>query len=293
MRDFNNKVAVITGAGSGIGRALAVSLAKRGVRLAISDINSESVGATAQVCLELGARVRSYRLDVADRDAAYSHAVSVREEFGGVNLVINNAGVALDAPVLDMRWQDFDWLMGINFGGVANGTKAFLDDLIASGDGHLVNISSSVFGLVGIPSQSAYNAAKFAVRGFTESLRQEMIIGGFPVGVTCVYPGGIKTNIVAHGRGTGNTRVEREEAHKHFQKIAVTSPEGAAKAIIRGIEKNKPRVLIGPGARLFDAIPRLVGPRYEDVLAWASKRSPRSAEMAGSPSTPSGVEARV
>jgi len=283
LKDFTNKVAVITGAGSGIGRALSVALAKRGAHLAISDIDADSVDATAQLCLDAGARVRSFGLDVADRDAVYAHAASVREEFGGVNLVVNNAGVALGAPVIDMQWQDFDWLMGINFGGVANGTKAFLDDLIASGDGHLVNISS-VFGLMGIPSQSAYNAAKFAVRGFTESLRQEMVIGGFPVGVTCVHPGGIKTNIVAHSRGAGATDAERAEAHKQFQKIAITRPEGAAKAIIRGVEENRPRVLIGPDARLFDAIPRLIGPRYEDIMARVSKRSPRAAELSGTPS---------
>jgi len=280
MKHFTNKVAVITGAGSGIGRALSIALAKRGAHLAISDIDEDSADATAQMCLDAGARVCSFHLDVADRDAMYEHAEVVREEFGVVNLVVNNAGVALGAPVIDMRWQDFDWLMGINFGGVANGTKAFLDDLIASGDGHLVNISS-VFGLMGIPSQSAYNAAKFAVRGFTESLRQEMIIGNYPVGVTCVHPGGIKTNIVAHSRGAGATEAERAEAHRQFQKIAVTRPEGAARAIIRGIEKNRPRVLIGPDARLFDAIPRLIGPRYEDIMGRAARKSPRANELSG------------
>ncbi|GAB17506.1 putative alcohol dehydrogenase [Gordonia effusa NBRC 100432] len=164
-----------------------------------------------------------------------------------------------------MTWDDFEWVMNIDFWGVAYGTKAFLPHLISSGDAHIANVSS-VFGLMGIPTQSAYNAAKFAVRGFTESLRQEMKIGKYPVGVTCVHPGGIKTNIVANARGVG-AEDKAEFVHRGFQMIALTRPDSAARAILRGVRANRPRVLIGPDARVFDGIPRIVGPRYQDIGA--------------------------
>ncbi|MEV0342094.1 SDR family NAD(P)-dependent oxidoreductase [Nocardia sp. NPDC050713] len=263
MRHFDNKVAVVTGAGSGIGRALALELARNGSRLALSDIDTGAVADTAGRCEKLGATAIPYQLDVAQRAAVYAHAEDVRAEFGGVDLVINNAGVALSADVLDMDWDDFDWLMNIDFWGVAHGTKAFLPDLIASGDGHVVNVSS-VFGLMGIPSQSAYNAAKFAVRGFTEALRQEMRIAGHPVGVTCVHPGGVSTDIAVNARGIPNG-IDRETVRRGFGLITMTSPEAAAKIILRGVRKNKARVLIGPDARGFDLVPRLLGPHYADL----------------------------
>ncbi|CAM4215121.1 SDR family NAD(P)-dependent oxidoreductase [Nocardia ninae] len=263
MKNFTDKVAVITGAGSGIGRALALALARRGARLALSDINTESVADTAGRCEKLGATAVPYELDVAHRAAVYAHAAAVRGEFGQVNLVINNAGVALGADVEDMTWDDFDWLMNINFWGVAHGTKAFLPDLIGSGDGHIVNVSS-VFGLVGVPTQSAYNAAKFAVRGFTEALRQEMRIAGHPVGVTCVHPGGVKTNIAVSARGIPDD-VDVETIRRGFDALTLTSPDSAAKTILHGVTKNKARVLIGADARAIDLIPRLLGPAYEDL----------------------------
>ncbi|MEC8896759.1 MAG: SDR family NAD(P)-dependent oxidoreductase, partial [Pseudomonadota bacterium] len=197
MKDLNNKVAVVTGAGSGIGRSLAKSLAARGCRLALSDVNEAGLAETAASLG--GAEVKTYRLDVSDRDAIYAHAAQVRKEFGQVNLIINNAGVALSATVREMTDADFKWVMDIDFWGVAHGTRAFLPYLIESGDGHVVNISS-VFGLIGVPKQSAYNAAKFAVRGFTESLRQEMKLENQPVQVSCVHPGGIRTNIANAAR---------------------------------------------------------------------------------------------
>ena len=265
MKDFTDKVAVITGAGSGIGRSLAIKLAERGAQLALSDVDTAGVADTAGRCEKLGAKAVPFELDVADRAAMYAHAEDVKNEFGRVNLVFNNAGVALSADVVDMEWDDFDWLVNINFWGVAHGTKAFLPHLIESGDGHVVNVSS-VFGLIGIPSQSAYNAAKFAVRGFTEALRQELRAARHPVGVTCVHPGGIKTNIAVNARGVPEG-VDPERIHKGFQLIAITRPDSAARIILSGVEKNKPRVLIGPDARVFDAIPRIIGPRYEDIGA--------------------------
>lgn len=265
MRDFNGKVAVITGAGSGIGRALAQRLADSGTDLALSDVDTAAVADTAALCEKAGVKAIPYDLDVADRAAVYAHAEDVRNEFGKVNLVFNNAGVALAARVEDMTWDDFDWLMNIDFWGVVHGTMAFLPDLIESGDGHIVNVSS-VFGLMGIPGQSAYNAAKFAVRGFTESLRQEMRIARHPVGVTCVHPGGVKTNIARDARG-GDPLMDRNLIDAGFKAIAITRPSSAARIILRGVERNRPRVLIGPDARGFDLIPRVIGPRYQDIAA--------------------------
>ncbi|OZC47223.1 acetoin dehydrogenase [Rhodococcus sp. 14-2483-1-1] len=265
MKNLGNKVAVVTGAGSGIGRALAIDLAGRGAQLALSDVDASGLADTVAACEKAGAKTRSYELDVSDRAAMYFHADSVVSDFGRVDLVVNNAGVALNADVLDMSWDDFEWVMNVDFWGVANGTKAFLPALIDSGEGHLVNISS-VFGLMGIPGQSAYNSAKFAVRGFTEALRQEMKIGRHPVGVTCVHPGGIKTNIVANARGMDSLG-DADKVSEAFQRIARTTPTRAAQVILAGVEKNKPRVLIGPDARGFDAIPRIIGPRYQDIMA--------------------------
>ncbi|OZE80571.1 acetoin dehydrogenase [Rhodococcus sp. 15-649-2-2] len=265
MKNLGNKVAVVTGAGSGIGRALAIDLAGRGAQLALSDVDASGLADTVAACEKAGAKTRSYELDVSDRAAMYFHADSVVSDFGRVDLVVNNAGVALNADVLDMSWDDFEWVMNVDFWGVANGTKAFLPALIDSGEGHLVNISS-VFGLMGIPGQSAYNSAKFAVRGFTEALRQEMKIGRHPVGVTCVHPGGIKTNIVANARGMDSLG-DADKVSEAFQRIARTTPTRAAQVILAGVEKNKPRVLIGPDARGFDTIPRIIGPRYQDIMA--------------------------
>lgn len=262
MKDFSNKVAVITGAGSGIGRSLALQLAQYGAQLALSDIDADSVAETANRCRAAGAKAVSYRLNVADRTAVYAHTDQVRDEFGTVNLLFNNAGVALSAEVIDVAWEDFDWLMNINFWGVVHGTKAFLPHLLDSNDGHIINISS-VFGLLAVPSQSAYNAAKFAVRGFTESLRQELRAARHPVGVTCVHPGGIKTNIAVNSRGVA----DHEQARKQFDRIAMTHPDAAARIILRGVQKDRPRVLVGPDARLVDAVTRFIGPPYQNLGA--------------------------
>ncbi|MGH3518135.1 MAG: SDR family NAD(P)-dependent oxidoreductase [Haloechinothrix sp.] len=269
MKDFSGKVAVITGAGSGIGRALAVELAKRGSRLALSDVDTAGIAETAALCEKAGAQANQYLLDVADRKAVYDHADAVSADFGQVNLVFNNAGVALTATVAELSWDDFEWIVDINFWGVMYGTKAFLPHLIASGDGHLVNISS-VFGLIAVPSQSAYNATKFAVRGFTEALRQEMRNERHPVGVSCVHPGGIKTNIARNARAAEGH--DTAALASTFDKIASTSPQSAAKRILRGVRRNEAKILVGLDAYGLDLLPRVLGSGYQRIVAPASKR---------------------
>lgn len=268
MKDLNNKVAVVTGAGSGIGRALAKALAAKGCRLALSDVNEMGLAETAAACSEV--EVRTYVLDVADRDAIYAHAEDVARDFGSVNLVINNAGVALSASVREMTDEDFKWIMDIDFWGVAHGTRAFLPHLIESGDGHVVNISS-VFGLIGVPKQSAYNAAKFAVRGFTEALRQEMKLENQPVAVSCVHPGGIRTNIANAARmGISDNA---EALRKGFDKLAMTTPEKAANTIVRGVLKDESRILVGPDAWGIEALNRLLGASYQPLVERFSRKN--------------------
>jgi NAD(P)-dependent dehydrogenase (short-subunit alcohol dehydrogenase family) len=274
---FTGKVCVVTGAGSGIGRALALNLAVHGARLAISDIDREAVGETARLAAEVGAEVEAYALDVADREAVFDHAEQVRQRFGNANLVINNAGVAVGADVKDISYEDFEWIMGINFWGVVHGTKAFLPQLIASGDGHLVNLSS-VFGIIAVPSQGSYNAAKFAVRGFTEALRQEMLVDGAPVTVSCVHPGGVKTNIARNARMTGDQLPGGEEAAEAFEKIARTTPAQAAAVILRGAARGRPKILVGVDAHMIDWTQRLTGAGYEQLIARSTRLAQRLSE---------------
>jgi len=199
-----------------------------------------------------------------------SYAASVADELGRVNVVVNNAGVALHGDFEEMSYDDFEWVMDVDFWGVVQGTKEFLPHLIASGDGHVVNISS-LFGLVGMPGQTAYNAAKFGVRGFTEALRQEMILAGHPVQVTCVHPGGIKTNIVRNM--TAVDSVDKAQLTKTFDKmLANTTPEKAARIILDGVRKNKARVLVGPDATALDLIVRITGSRYQRLFSTVMSR---------------------
>jgi NAD(P)-dependent dehydrogenase (short-subunit alcohol dehydrogenase family) len=268
MRELRDRVCVITGAGSGIGRALALALAARGARLAISDLDPDSVAATASRVRAAGAEVEHYALDVSSAEAVLAHAEAVAGRFGAVHLVVNNAGVALAKDVLETPLEDYEWIMGIDFWGVVYGSKAFLPHLIASGDGYLVNVSS-VFGLFAVPGQSGYNAAKFAVRGFTEALRQEMLSGGRSVGVSCVHPGGIATNIAASARTDRGTPAELDEA---FRKIARTSPEKAAQTILAGVARRRAKILIGADAYLLDGMARVLGSRYQGLVWRAAKR---------------------
>jgi NAD(P)-dependent dehydrogenase (short-subunit alcohol dehydrogenase family) len=274
MKDLTGRVAAVTGAGSGIGRALAEELGRRGAHLALSDVDEVGLAETVTRCEGLGVKVTSQRLDVSDRAAMFAWADTVVADHGKANLIFNNAGVALGATVEGMAIEDFEWLMSINFWGVVHGTQAFLPHLKASGEGHVVNVSS-VFGLISIPSQSAYNAAKFAVRGFTDSLRMELAIEGAPVSSTTVHPGGIRTNIARNGRidptALGGD-MTREDAVKQFDRLARTSPAKAAQVILGAVEQDRRRVLIGPDARLFDIASRLPAGLYQRILVFGAKR---------------------
>lgn len=279
MKSFKHKVAAITGAASGMGRELAVELAKQGCEVAISDVNETGLAETAALARAYGVKVTSQKLDVANREAVYAWADQVVADHGKVNLVFNNAGVALGSTVEGMSYEDFEWLMGINFWGVVYGTKAFLPHLKAAGDGHIIN-TSSIFGIGGIPSQSAYNAAKFAVRGFTESLRQELDMANCGVSATSVHPGGIKTNIAAAARFADNmqdfTGAEASRSKANFEKLFITTANSAAKTILSAVRRNSRRVLVGPDAVAFDAIVRFLPTGYQKLVTWGAKRQLRN-----------------
>jgi NADP-dependent 3-hydroxy acid dehydrogenase YdfG len=281
MKTVQGKVAAITGAGSGIGRATAKLLAQKGCHVAISDVNEKGLAETAEQCGPFGVKVLAARVDVANRGEVEAWSAQVARELGGVNIIINNAGVALGSTIEDMRYEDFEWLMNINFWGVVHGTKAFLPHLKAAGDGHIVNISS-VFGLIGVPTQAAYNAAKFAVKGFTEALRQELEIEGLPIGVTSVHPGGIKTNIARNARFTVRKGWVDEQSNSDFEKAFSTTPEQAAQDILQAILKNRRRQLIGADAVLIDLVQRALPALYQSlVVAGARRRRQKLLNKAG------------
>ncbi len=277
MKNFKDKVAAITGAGSGMGRELAIELAQRGCHLAISDVNTVGLAETVKLLAGSGVRVTHERVDVASRDAVYAWAERVVADHGKVNLVFNNAGVALGATIEGMKYEDFEWLMNINFWGVVYGTKAFLPYLKQTGDGHIIN-TSSVFGLAGIPSQSAYNAAKFAVRGFTESLREELDMEGCGVSATSVHPGGIKTNIAKSARLDTSVKqlgLDDQKATAKFEKNFITTANQAARTILRAVERNQRRVLVGPDAVAIDLMVRAMPSSYQKLVMWFTRRSMR------------------
>ncbi|MGH8962244.1 MAG: SDR family NAD(P)-dependent oxidoreductase [Jatrophihabitantaceae bacterium] len=281
MSTIRGKVAVVTGAGSGIGRAISYELARRGAKLAISDIDTAGLAETAEHVRVIGAPVHQQHLDVTDRAAILRYADAVAAEYGAVNLVVNNAGIAFTGDVEQMSFEQIERVMDVDFWGVVNGTKAFLPHLIASGDGHVVNISS-LFGLLSMPSQSAYNAAKFAVRGFTESLRQEMILAGHPVEVTCVHPGGIKTAI-ARNAGAVAGKDPAKLAEFFDARLARTSPESAARSIVRAVIGNRPRAVVGLDAMALDLLVRLVGPAYQRLFSLLAPRLMPPAEAVAAP----------
>lgn len=270
MKTFQDKVAAITGAGSGMGRTLAVQLAQQGCQVALSDVNETGLAETVALASEHGVKVSSQRVDVSDRNAMHAWADTVVAEHGKVNLIFNNAGVAVGSTVEDVSYEDFEWIMGINFWGVVHGTKAFLPHIQAAGEeGHIIN-TSSVFGLIGVASQGTYNATKFAVRGFTDALRQELDMGGGKVSATCVHPGGIKTNIAQSARFNEHmsevTGKSEEDSKAAFEKMFITTADKAAKVILKAVKHNKRRVMIGPDAYLIDWMARLTPAHYQGLV---------------------------
>ena len=270
MQGFAGKVAVVTGAGSGIGQALAVELGRSGAHVAISDIDTEGLAVTEERLKAIGAQVKSDRLNVTEREAFQLYADGVAEHFGKVNQIYNNAGIAFSGDVEVSQFKDIERVMDVDYWGVVNGTKAFLPHLIASGDGHVVNVSS-LFGIFSVPGQAAYNSAKFAVRGFTEALRQEMALAKHPVKVTCVHPGGIKTAI-ARNATVAEGLDQKALAETFDRKLANTTPQRAAKIILEAVRKDKARVLVGPDAKILDVIVRITGSGYQKLFASAMGR---------------------
>jgi NAD(P)-dependent dehydrogenase (short-subunit alcohol dehydrogenase family) len=284
MRRFDDRVVVVTGAASGIGRALACELAAAGATLALADVDAEGLRETA--ALAGVDRCFTAVVDVADRAAVERFARDVVARFGAVHVVINNAGVTVSETVERLGYDDFAWLMGINFWGVVHGTKAFLPALRQADEAAIVNVSS-VFGLIAFPTQGAYNASKFAVRGFTEALRQEL--AGTRIAVHCVHPGGIRTNILRNARfyADAHGAADHAGANEEFARIARTTPEEAARTIITGVRRGRPRILIGRDARAIDRLQRWLPVRYTRVVgallrlsalayARASRRPPPS-----------------
>lgn len=277
MKTFNNKVAAVTGAGSGIGQQLALLLAKQGCHLSLSDINEQGLAKTVELLKDSKVRVTTKKLNVADRDAMREWAEETVQQHGSVNMIFNNAGVALGSTVEGASYDELEWIVGINFWGVVYGTKEFLPLIKQTGDGHIINISS-LFGLTAQPTQSAYNATKFAVRGFTESLRQELDIENCGVSALCVHPGGIRTNIANDARMNDSLRslgMNPEKSARTFNKLLRIPPEEAAREILNAVQKDKRRVLIGNDAKSLDLIQRILPTGYQKVTAMATSWSKR------------------
>lgn len=270
---LQNSVIAITGASSGIGRALAIQACKEGAKIALSDVNEAELENTKQQCLQHTSEVLVTVLDVSKRSQVNNWADEVVKHYGNVNVIINNAGVNLTASFDEMTQKDFEWVMDIDFWGVVYGCRAFLPHLKKADWGQVVNISS-LFGLLSVPNQSAYNAAKFAVRGFSESLRMELELSGDSVGVSCIHPGGVNTNIVNNarfGKQVGKSFSIEKQKEFFAKKLARTSPEIAAKDILDGIKNNTKRVLVGNDAKILDIIQRLLPTRYQQLVLRVTK----------------------
>lgn len=266
------RTAVVTGAAAGIGRAISVSLARRGCHLALADVDETGMSDTAELVCKYGVRISKHRIDVADRVAVAEFPDIVAAEHSGVDVLVNNAGVAVGGTFEQVTDEDFEWLFEINFWGVVRMTRAFLPLLRASGDARVVNISS-VYGIVAPPEQAAYSASKFAVRGFSEALRHEL--EGSGVGVSVVHPGGVATSIAENARvPAGVSEEEIAQRRAKYRKLLRLAPEVAGETIVRGIERRQSRILVGSDAKTISLIARLVPVSYWKVLAMrmASKK---------------------
>lgn len=277
MKNLRGKVVVITGAASGIGRALAIKFAKKGSILALSDINERELQKISWDVRVLGAEVFHQVVDVSSIEQLENFRDNVIQTFGNVDVLINNAGVSLSETVLQAKSDNIQWIFNTNLFGVIHGSRIFLRDLLRQKEARLVNIAS-IFGVIGVPSQSAYCASKFAVRGFTESLRAELL--GSTVKVILVLPGGVKSNIVRNGRHLFDARgnpTDGEFISRTFDTIALTSPEEAADAIVLAVQRPKFRVLIGSDAKLIDffarIFPSFVNRVSSYIASWGAKKT--------------------
>ena len=273
-----DKVAVVTGAGSGIGRALAVELSERGALVSGCDVDETGLKETATRCRS---ELHTAVVDMGERDAVQAYAAEVVSHFGRVHQVFNNAGIAFSAPVLDSEWSDYERVLRVNLNGVIHGTQAFLPHLIASGDGHVVNVSS-LNGYLAQPGMSHYCAAKFAVRGFTEALRSEMLLEGHPVRVSVVHPGGVATSIsdnaLALARSAGHEITAAHEARSrtYTEKLLKMDPARAARIIVDGVEKGRVRIRVGNDAVMVDRLVRLLPTTATRVAVYLERQLQRS-----------------
>lgn len=274
MKNFKQKVAAITGAGSGIGQQLAVLLAQQGCHLALSDLNEQGLLATQKLLHDYDINVTTQVLDVANRVEVEAWAQQTVQQHGHVNLIFNNAGVALASTVEGASYEELEWIVNINFWGVVYGTKAFLPYIKQTADGHIINISS-VFGLMAQPTQSAYNATKFAVRGFTESLRQELDMENQGVSALCVHPGGIRTNIANAAKSNASLKtlgLDHDAGADSFNQFLRCPPSEAAQQILQAVQKNKRRLLIGRDAKFLDIVQRFMPANYQKLVVYFMQR---------------------
>ena len=269
MRELDGKVAVVTGAAHGIGRETALALAGKGCRLAICDVNEAAHEGVRHELEQGGATVTAHRVDVSDKGQMAAFPSEVVDAHGAVDILINNAGVTVYASFEEHSVEDLEWILGVNLWGVIYGCKFFLPHLKAGGEGHIVNLSS-VFGIIAPPLQTSYVASKFAVRGFSESLRAELAEDH--VGVTSVHPGAIKTNIIQNARLVTDSHAKlRDSTQRLFDRLG-TTPDVVAARIVKAIEYNSPRVLITKEARVADALKRLMPATTDGIVARVFKR---------------------
>lgn len=272
MNIYNNKVAVVTGAGSGIGRALAIELARRGAKLSLSDINGNGLKETAEI---IGSESTFYQtVDVADLEQISKFAKGTMAHFGVIHQLYNNAGIASNfAYIMDTPYSEFEKVLNINLWGVIFGTREFLPHIIASGDGHIINISS-LNGIMAQPKLGPYVTSKFAVRGFTETLRTEMLVRRLPVKVVVVHPGGVKTGIASSAASAANV-ANKEEGERivkmYEEKLFIMTAEECAKIILDGVNRGKSRIRTGQTA-MVDRLVRLFPQRYPSYIVSMMRR---------------------